>query len=270
MGLFSRNAAPDAPNGGEELKEVKIVGERTNPPTTTTTSASSTPRSPPLSPATVRFSGVDELTPTTPSSAPNTPSPCTKEQLDAFFRSQPKTNPFVNRTPKLTAAQHVAQALIAVFIVPLRLLLFGPAIALAWICCLIASTGANVSKPLPPWRSAVVDFSARFWRAWLFSLSIQRIEVVGTPASAEAAPICVVNHTTFLDSFVMFSCHRFMCVAKTEVARIPFASQILRAGQTLLVNRTDRKSSASARNEIDRRAHEPGWPPLVIYPEGTW
>lgn len=99
-----------------------------------------------------------------------------------------------------------------------------------------------------------MDCSSYFWRGWLFSLSMQKIEVVGTPAKRSDAPICIVNHTSFLDIFIMYSFKRFMFIGKKEVTKIPFGREIIRAGQTLLFDRTNKASAALMKEKILKRA----------------
>ena len=68
-----------------------------------------------------------------------------------------------------------------------------------------------------------------------------------------------------------------MFVAKKEVTKIPFGRDIIRAGQTILVDRTSKRSSELAKEAINSRAHhkvekgseKPEWPTLVMFPEST-
>jgi len=209
--------------------------------------------------------------------------------------STPETNPFINNTPPMCCNSITKAIFIGVFLLPLRLVLFGPSIAMAWILCAIATTcipkppkivrdeeaggdeeavcrptRAEDDVPLAPWRQKLVEYTAFWWRLWLYSLSYHTFQVVGTPAPREEARICVGNHTSFLDIFAMYACKRFMFVAKAEVRRIPFGWQIIRAGQTLLVDRCDKKSAASARVAIEKRVRcDHKWPTMVMFPEGT-
>lgn len=200
-----------------------------------------------------------------------------KERLAAVNVAQSGRNPFVNNTPPWSTDLVVQTVLVCIFILPLRLLLFCPSIAIAWILDAVANIGHYVDDvPMPRWRCRIVNWSSYFWRAWLFSLSFQRINVVGEPARRSEAPICVVNHTSFIDIFLMYACKRFMFVAKKEVTKIPFGRDIIRAGQTILVDRANTESSQHAKEAIERRAkhttHHPGapeWPTLVMFPEST-
>lgn len=102
-------------------------------------------------------------------------------------------------------------------------------------------------EPMANWRVRLVNWSSYFWRAWLFSLSFQTIEIKGTPAPRDKAPICVANHTSFIDIFIMYACKRFMFMAKKEVTKIPFGRDIIRAGQTIIVDRANKESANDAK-----------------------
>ncbi|QDZ24041.1 phosphate acyltransferase [Chloropicon primus] len=202
-----------------------------------------------------------------------------KEKLAAANVAQSRANPFVNNTPPWSRKIVIQTVLVSIFVLPLRLLLFCPSIVMAWILDAIANIGHYVhDEPMPQWRCRIVNWSSYFWRAWLFSLSFQEINVVGTPAPRSEAPICVVNHVSFIDIFIMYACKRFMFVAKKEVTKIPFGRDIIRAGQTILVDRTSKKSSESAKEAICARARQtssesapgaPEWPTIVMFPEST-
>ena len=189
-----------------------------------------------------------------------------------------KINPFVNNTPPWSWKIALQSILVIIFILPLRLLIFCPSIAIAWILDAVAQTGHYIDdEPMANWRVRIVNWSSYFWKVWLFSLSFHKIKVEGFPANRNEAPICVVNHTTFIDVFIMYACKRFMFVGKKEVTKIPFGREIFRAGQTILVDRTDKESSKRAKEAIRSRvthkvedgSNAPEWPTLVVFPEGT-
>ena len=115
------------------------------------------------------------------------------------------------------------------------------------------------------WRVRLVNWSSYFWRAWLFSLSFQTIEIKGTPAPRDKAPICVANHTSFIDIFIMYACKRFMFMAKKEVTKIPFGRDIIRAGQTIIVDRANKESAndAKVRTPLLLFALSPFAPPII-------
>ena len=70
------------------------------------------------------------------------------------------------------------------------------------------------------------------------------------------------NHQSFLDIFIMYAMARSQFVAKKEVGKIPLGSSIIIAGQTLVVDRTSRKSSHLVLEKIRERAKlRPGLAP---------
>jgi lysophosphatidylcholine acyltransferase/lyso-PAF acetyltransferase len=166
----------------------------------------------------------------------------------------------------------IQAVLVATLVGPFRFLLFLPALFFAWFFSALSVFGwpPKSQEPLPRWRLAIQAPVPFMWRAWIFSMGYHFIRVKGTPAQRSEAPICVVNHQSFLDAFILFSMGRLGTVAKEEVLKIPFCKHILQAGQTLTVNRTNRQSSSSVLQQIEERAKsEKPWPPLFMFPEGT-
>ena len=76
-----------------------------------------------------------------------------KERLAAVNVAQSGRNPFVNNTPPWSTDLVVQTVLVCIFILPLRLLLFCPSIAIAWILDAVANIGHYVDDvPMPRWR----------------------------------------------------------------------------------------------------------------------
>ena len=216
-----------------------------------------------------------EESPGVPSRAPSSARSKSRDRealRRAVSNSVPTVQPFVNRSPRLTPGRVVQAVLVATLVGPFRLLLFVPAIVFAWMFSALSVLGwpPKAEEPLPRWRLAIQAPVPFLWRAWIFSMGYHFIRVKGTPAQRSEAPICVVNHQSFLDAFIMFSMGRLGTVAKEEVLKIPFCKHVLQAGQTLTVNRTNRQSSSSVLQQIeDRVTSEKPWPPLFMFPEGT-
>lgn len=199
--------------------------------------------------------------------------PSSREALRrAVSNSEPTVQPFVNRSPPLTFCRVVQAIIIAVFVGPLRFAVFLPALFFAWLFSALSVVGWPIQSedPLPPLRRAIQKPVPFLWRTWIFSMGYHFIRVKGEPATRSEAPICVVNHQSFLDAFILFSMGRLGTVSKVEVLKVPFASHVLRAGQTLTVDRTNRRSSSAVLQQIkDRTNSKKDWPPLCMFPEGT-
>ena len=81
--------------------------------------------------------------------------------------------------------------------------------------------------------------------------------------------IAVANHGSYLDIFVLMSQMNPSFVAKHEVINIPIIGTVAKAMQSVFVDRTDAASRANTFEMMKRRACTPGFPPLLVFPEGT-
>ena len=161
-------------------------------------------------------------------------------------------------------------------------LLFFPRLAImtivegiAFIACLVAGTGAGPpTAPLAPWRRALVAAVVPpCARVVLWTCGFWALRVRGEPWRARRQGALVVSgHASIVDGFVLsvlLGAPAF--VAKVEGLRgLPLYGTIFRAMQLLYV---DRASPASRKGAVglirDRCRDGSGFPPLVIFPEGT-
>lgn len=124
--------------------------------------------------------------------------------------------------------------------------------------------------PLPAWRQIV---RAPMWpllRLQLFLLGFQWIECEGEPAPRSVAPVMICNHTTFADPMVMMLRHGATAVSRKENGDIPVIGSILKALQTVFVDRAGSKEGRSAvKEQIRARARNNDMPPVLIFPEAT-
>merc|ERR1711990_254440 len=76
-------------------------------------------------------------------------------------------------------------------------------------------------------------------------------------------------HSSFWDKMVLYLCTPGAAVMRAEERdRIIFGS-ITRFMQAIFVDRQSSESRHAVVKEIRRRATEPGWPRVLIFPEGT-
>jgi 1-acyl-sn-glycerol-3-phosphate acyltransferase len=117
-------------------------------------------------------------------------------------------------------------------------------------------------------RPAAVRWRGRTLRGWsrgaIRLLGIE-LEVFGRPP--EGAFLMVVNHLSYLDVPVLSSQLPAAFVAKAEVRPWPVLGLLIRAMNTVFVDRENPKSIPAALNEIDRLLAD-GYG-VVLFPEGT-
>jgi 1-acyl-sn-glycerol-3-phosphate acyltransferase len=109
----------------------------------------------------------------------------------------------------------------------------------------------------------------RFYHATLCRLIGLRVQVVGTPATADPAgrPVLFLsNHSSWLDVLVLGGVLEACFVSKAEVGRWPLVNVVAKLGRTVFVSRTRR---ATGREADAMRAHMEAGESLIIFPEGT-
>jgi 1-acyl-sn-glycerol-3-phosphate acyltransferase len=113
------------------------------------------------------------------------------------------------------------------------------------------------------WREPIVRrFSAR-----LLAILDVGVEVRGAVPASAWPMLMVVNHVSWLDSYVVNSFHGARFVAKSEVARWPVIGTIARRFETLFIVRQSIRSAARTKDAMAallRRGI-----PVAVFPEGT-
>jgi 1-acyl-sn-glycerol-3-phosphate acyltransferase len=83
----------------------------------------------------------------------------------------------------------------------------------------------------------------------------------------EGGALVVANHQSALDIAVMLSLFQAVLVSRHDVADWPLLGRLAKHGDTIFVDREDRRSGAAALREIRRRAKEGRT--VVAFPEGA-
>jgi len=95
------------------------------------------------------------------------------------------------------------------------------------------------------------------------------IRTKGVRASRADAPVLVAApHSTILD-WVLISLTRSCPVAKYELSTLPVLGTIGKVLLTVFINRESDEAKAKTKELLKQRSSEPGWPQLMIFPEGT-
>ncbi|XP_059524003.1 lysophosphatidylcholine acyltransferase 2 isoform X2 [Myotis daubentonii] len=190
----------------------------------------------------------------------------------ASFFPPPVRNPFVQQT-RLGAGRRIQTFFLGIVLLPVRALLLGLVLLLAWpfaaistVCCPDKPT-----HPLTGWRRKITHPVLKFLgRAMFFSMGFS-VTVKGKIASPVDAPIFVVApHSTFFDGIACVAAGLPSMVSRNENVQVPLIGRLLRALQPVLVSRVDPDSRKNTINEIIRRATSGGeWPQILVFPEGT-
>lgn len=206
-----------------------------------------------------------------PPRAPTSP-PAGARKLHVLKRTKlSRLQPFENRTRILSRGQRVFMSIMAVTVVPVRIVLFLVAslgIAGASFVAVAGTARQDDRRPLSPFRKLIHRATLPFMRLLFFSLGYWRLHVVGRCAPPSVAPIIVSNHSSLVD-VVLIYLHCASGVSKVENARIPLVGHAARALRCVFVDRSSVESRAATLSELRRRATEPGWDHLLIFPEAT-
>uniref|UniRef100_A0A0X3NYX8 Phospholipid/glycerol acyltransferase domain-containing protein n=1 Tax=Schistocephalus solidus TaxID=70667 RepID=A0A0X3NYX8_SCHSO len=182
----------------------------------------------------------------------------------------PYKNPFVHRL-SIPPLRRLQMGLIAVTILPFRLLGLAVFFTLAFLCSEMATRWSDPGKPMSGFKKTILLPVFNFFgRLVFFCVGFQWITTKGTRASPEEAPIIVLApHSSFFDSLLVVLLGLPSVVGKTETANSPIGC-LIKMTQPILVNRDDPSSRQKTLQEINRRSQSNGeWPQILIFPEGT-
>jgi len=182
-----------------------------------------------------------------------------------------------------------------VTLAPLRILILIPLLFLLWLTSRIGLLGMNEDQPVKGGHRAILQrINIAIARVMAMVVSGGWLKVNGTIAPREAAPMVVIApHSSFWDQLVCFWCTPGAVVIRyfyTDISAIsvtfcnstpgavvirveerdrPVFGAIARFMQAIFVDRKSSESRRLAAEEIMRRASGPGWPRIIIFPEGT-
>ncbi|XP_004637071.1 lysophosphatidylcholine acyltransferase 2 [Octodon degus] len=190
----------------------------------------------------------------------------------ASFFPPPVPNPFVQQT-RISASKSVQIFLLGIILLPLRALLVGLILLLAWPFAAVSTACCpeKLTHPVTDWRRKITQPALTFLgRAMFFSMGFL-VTVKGKIASPLEAPIFVVApHSTFFDGIACVVAGLPSLLSRSENAQVPLIGRLLRAVQPVLVSRVDPDSRKNTINEIIKRATSGGeWPQILVFPEGT-
>jgi lysophosphatidylcholine acyltransferase/lyso-PAF acetyltransferase len=183
---------------------------------------------------------------------------------------QQRVNPFTH-TDRIDSWE-IIKMMFGVIVVPLRLMGFFFCFLCMVFFLSIACIGADMSKPLNWWRFNLIQKPTIiiFGRGALFCLGLVRIHIKGKPGP-NARMVVVAPHSTFMDGFLIsYVIPASSSVAKAEVTKTPLMGSVIKAVQSVLVDRNTKAGKKGAAEAIINRIQSTQpWRHLYIFPEGT-
>ncbi|KAM4614458.1 LOW QUALITY PROTEIN: lysophosphatidylcholine acyltransferase 2 [Discoglossus pictus] len=181
-------------------------------------------------------------------------------------------NPFVHEI-NLTTTDKIRMVLCALFLLPIRLILFFLLLLITWPIAAIITCGCSEKslEPLGGWRRKATQRLISPLGCMLYLCMGFHVRVKGSPSSCTEAPIFVVApHSTFFDGIAVLVSGMPASVSRIENIEVPIFGKILLTLQPVVVSRVDPESRKNTINEITKRVTSGGaWPQLLIFPEGT-
>ena len=170
-----------------------------------------------------------------------------------------------------SALDKLKMLLVGLTLFPLRLAVILAVLPLGILFPWMAQLGADPTKPHGLGRRLLITPIRLVARSILWGLGYWWIPVTRAPnpGGGTARVLVVAPHYSFLDAFLLTYLELPAPVSKADVAKLPVIGAAARALQTIFVDRKDAASKAAAGQALRDRAKAPGWPPLLIFPEGT-
>eukprot|EP01102_Stenamoeba_stenopodia_P004457 TRINITY_DN1475_c0_g4_i1.p1 TRINITY_DN1475_c0_g4~~TRINITY_DN1475_c0_g4_i1.p1 ORF type:complete len:430 (+),score=60.53 TRINITY_DN1475_c0_g4_i1:83-1291(+) len=104
-------------------------------------------------------------------------------------------------------------------------------------------------------------------RAFLFVCGFYWVHTKGKPI--RNVPVVVANHPSIFEPFWFGYEYLPVAVSKADNGKIPIAGTVMRACNTIFVDRLDPNSRKNTSNRIKEVTGNSEYPPLLIFPEGT-
>eukprot|EP01062_Namystynia_karyoxenos_P063151 TRINITY_DN55977_c0_g1_i1.p1 TRINITY_DN55977_c0_g1~~TRINITY_DN55977_c0_g1_i1.p1 ORF type:complete len:610 (+),score=220.60 TRINITY_DN55977_c0_g1_i1:93-1832(+) len=177
-------------------------------------------------------------------------------------------NPFMNYTPvNYFRLRYIWPGLL---LIPLRMAwLIGTLVSVSLYGMFAKAVVGQkaLKKPLTGWRAWVVKPIRLAARSLLFALGFNWIRVWGKQAKRQEAAIIVGNHRGLFEA--LFLLQNDCTMLSSSDNRFPVVCHALDALQFMFVNNRDPASRGQTAELLQRRATEPGWPQVMLFPEGT-
>eukprot|EP00128_Syssomonas_multiformis_P011893 Colp12_sorted_trinity150504_noHs@27709 len=210
------------------------------------------------------------------------------EDFAEILRSSTRTDPWADLSPAWSDYELFKTLVVGVFILPIRALLVVFTLVLWSLLSNIAVLGIPQRElqvqPIGPLRRLlvrvanvcprVVMFIAGFWYVKERYVDLEGREISKTQyetllAGHRRVPIIVSNHVSFFECLYFFYTHACSMVVNSSVKSLPFIPDALAALQCVFVDRELPQSRQAVRDVLLNRAQTDGFPPMLVFPEGT-
>ena len=164
----------------------------------------------------------------------------------------------------------LVEGLVGVTLFPLRLVVLGTTVLMTIIFVIPLLKLSNACKCGPCVRKLCLLPLRLVCRIVLWCFGYWWISFKRREGYAKNPRILLANHTALIDAIYMTYAFAPMPVAKAGVRKIPIAGVIAESLQAIFVDRKSKTSREDTLLTIKKRtAPDSGFPPMMIYPEGT-
>jgi len=144
---------------------------------------------------------------------------------DAFNFTQ-DTDPFRVRL-NFSTLDWIKMAIMAVTIVPIRIVALFITVVFCWLIALIGLTGMDRSSPLTGWRLVLRKVVAAGGRTCCRCVGFHTVKITGKQVGKEVAPVLVAApHSSFFDGLALFFSGLPFLVSRVENLQIPFIGKL--------------------------------------------
>lgn len=171
-----------------------------------------------------------------------------------------------------SSLEKLKMASLFICLVPLRFLVAGLSLTLAWAVSCVGLVGLDNSRPVSGWRKSLQWVTCMLGRVCCMCMGFN-VTKTGTQVTASEAPVLIVApHSTFFDAMAVFWTGLPFIVNREENRKIPLIGKCVEFAQAIFVSRETKDSREACKAEIRRRCDptciEP-WEQFLIFPEGT-
>lgn len=185
----------------------------------------------------------------------------------------PLVNPFMYLENINNVYEIVKTILLGITLFPIRMMGSIFFFALAALFAKISVIGHDMNEPMGAWRRVFFQLPMAFCaRMIIFFCGVYWIETKGKRSKlSEAIAVVGAPHSTCIDAMIMMYLYNIpSAIGKVENLEVPLMGPIVKATQSVLVDRKDKANKEKAMNDIAAfLSHPKQKRHFVVFPEGT-